>query len=118
MKSSSFAMICRALIVSMLFVSYQSTAGMIGTDQVRATPATQNDRAQIQNVLARADVVSALKSMGVETTAAHDRVAMLTDDEARSLAGQLDNVPAGADSEGWWIAAIVVVGLLLWWRWR
>jgi hypothetical protein len=118
MKSSSVAMLCRALILSMLFVSYQSTAGMIGTDQVRAAPATQGDRVLIQNALSRADVVTALKSMGVETTAAHDRVAMLTDDEARSLAGKLDSVPAGADSEGWWIAAIVVVGLLLWWRWR
>lgn len=118
MKSSSVAMLCRALILSMLFVSFQSTAGMIGTDQVRAAPATQSDRVLIQNALARADVASALKSMGVETTVAQDRMAMLTDDEARSLAGKLDSVPAGAGSDGWWIAAVVVVALLLWWRWR
>jgi hypothetical protein len=118
MKSSSITMICRALIVSLLFFSYQSTAGMIGTDQVRAAPVTQSERIQIQSALSRADVASALQSMGVDVSAARDRVAVMTDDEARSLAGTLHSVPAGADSSGWWIAAIVVVALLLWWRWR
>lgn len=117
MKSSAIAMICRALIVSLLFVSYQSTAGMIGTDQLRAAPSAQTERVQIQNALARADVASALQTMGVDANAALDRVAMLTDDEARSLAGKLEAVPAGGSS-GWWIAAAVVVALLLWWRWR
>ena len=118
MKSSAIANICRALIVSMMFLSYQSTAGMIGTEQVKAAPSAQSERIQINNALARADVMSALTSMGVDANAARDRVAMLTDEEARSLSGKLDSVPAGADSDGWWIAAIVVVALLLWWRWR
>ena len=68
MKSSAIAMICRALIVSMLFVSYQSAAGMIGTDQVRATPATQTDRMQIHNALSRADVVSGRNSSSISAT--------------------------------------------------
>ena len=34
MKSGCFAMIGRLLIVSLLFFSFQSTAGMIGTEQV------------------------------------------------------------------------------------
>ena len=118
MKSSRIAVICRVLIASLLFVSYQSTAGMIGTDQVRAAAPAQTERTQIVNALSRADVVSTLQSMGVETSVARDRVAALTDDEARSLAGKLHSVPAGADSEAWWIAAIVIVALLLWWRWR
>ncbi len=110
--------ICRALIVSLLFFSYQSTAGMIGTDQIRAAPAAQSERIHVQNALSRADVVSALQSMGVDVNAARDRVASLTDEEARSLSGKLHSVPAGAGSDGWWIAVIVVVALLLWWRWR
>ena len=119
MKSSRIAMICRALIVSLMFVSYQSTAGMIGTDQVRAAPSTQTERSQIVNALSRADLANALQSMGVDVNAAKDRVAALTDEEARSLSGKLDSVPAGADSDGWWIAvAVVAVALLLWWRWR
>ena len=42
--------------------------------------------------------------MGVDVNAAQERVAALTDDEARSLAGKLGAVPAGADDDGWWIA--------------
>ena len=119
MKSTRMAMICRFLIVSLLFVSYQSSAGMIGTDQVRASPAAQSERMQISNVLSRAEVVSTLQSMGVDVSAAKDRVAALTDEEARSLAGKLHNLPAGAGDEGWWIvAAVVVIGLIWWWRWR
>ena len=112
-------MICRLLIVSLLFFSYHTTAGMIGTDQVAATPSAQAERMQIQAALTRADVASALQAMGVDVNTAKERVAALTDEEARSLAGKLGAVPAGADSDGWWIAlAIVVVVLLVWWRWR
>ena len=38
----------------------------------------------------------------------------MTDEEVRTLAGKLHSLPAGADS-GWWIAAAVIVGVLLWW---
>lgn len=108
--------ICRMLIVSLLLLSFQSTAGMIGTDQV-ANAAPQSERAQIQTLLSRADVASQLQGMGVDVNAAKDRVAAMTDDEARSLAGKLHSVPAGADSQGWWIAAVVVVAVLAWWYW-
>jgi hypothetical protein len=112
-------MICRLLVVSLLFFSYQSTAGMIGTEQVASAVSAQADRMQIQSALSRADVASALQSMGVDVKTAQERVAALTDEEARSLAGKLGSVPAGANSDGWWIAVIVVaVVLLVWWRWR
>ena len=112
-------MLCRLLVVSLLFFSYQSTAGMIGTGEVASAVSAQAERAQIQSTLSRADVASALKSMGVDVKAAQERVAALTDEEARSLAGKLGTLPAGADSDGLWIAIIVVaVVLLVWWRWR
>lgn len=118
MTSSRIAVLCRFLIVSLLFVSYQSTAGMIGTDQIRAAPAAHGERMQIVDALSRADVVRTLQSMGVDVNAAKDRVSALTDEEARTLAGKLDSVPAGADGSGWVIVALIAVGLLLWWRWR
>lgn len=109
-------MICRMLIVSLLFFSYHAGAGMIGTDQV-VTAAPQNDRAQIQNLMSRADVANQLTALGVDVNAAKARVAAMTDDEARSLAGKLHSVPAGADSDGWVIAIIIVAAVLLWWWW-
>jgi len=109
-------MICRLLIVSLMFLSFHSTAGMIGTDQVvAATP--QSDRANIQNLLSRAEIANQLQSLGVDVNAAKDRVAAMTDDEARSLAGKLHSAPAGAGDDGWWIAAIVVAVIAIWWFW-
>ena len=107
-------MICRFMIVSLVFMSFQSTAAMIGTDQIATT---QNERTQIHSLLARADVTKQLQAMGVDTKVVQERVAALTDEEARSLAGKLNSVPAGA-SDGWWILAAVIVGLIVWWRWR
>ena len=110
-------MLCRFLIVSLLFLSFQSTAGMIGTHQVAGVASAQADRVQIQTALSRAEVANQLQAMGIDVAMAKDRVAAMTDAEARSLAGQLDAVPAGASSDGWWIVAIVVVAVLAWWYW-
>ena len=109
-------MICRMLVVSLLFFSFQTSAGMIGTDQVVAAT-QQSDRAHINSVLDRAEIASQLQSLGVDLNAAKARVAAMTDDEARSLAGKLDTLPAGASDDGWVIAAVVVVAVLLWWWW-
>ena len=118
MKSGFVATICRLLIVSLIFFSYQSTAGMIGTDQVASTTSTQAERAQILGTLARADVANQLQALGIDVKAAQERVAVMSDEEARSLSGKLASVPAGADiSKGWWIAIAVVVVVLVWWWW-
>src|SRR5688572_25658840 len=117
MKSGSIATICRMLVVSLLFFSYQSSAGMIGTESIAAAPSAQSERMQIQSALSRAEVASQLQALGVDVKLAHERVAAMTDDEARTLAGQLPTLPAGADSNGWVIAAVIVVAVLLWWWW-
>src|SRR5207237_10440408 len=100
---SRVAVICRLLIMSMLFLSVQSTAGMIGTDQAAGAATGQSDRAQISSMLSRADVANQLQALGVDVRAAQDRVAALTDDEARALADKINSLPAGASS-GWWVA--------------
>lgn len=118
MKTGFVAAVCRLLIVSLAFVSYQSTAAMIGTDQVAVAGAAQGERALISSVLSRSEVVRQLQVLGVDVKAAQERAAVLTDEEARTLAGKLHQVPAGADGNGWVIAAVVIVAFLLWWRWR
>ena len=109
-------LIARLLIVSLFFFSFHATAGMIGTDQV-ATAGTASDRAYVQSVLSRAEISSALQSMGVDPKMAADRVAALTDEEVRTLSGKLQAVPAGAVS-GWTVAIIlIIVAILVWWIW-
>ena len=52
MTRKSFAMVCRALILSLLVFSFQSaTAGMIGTDRVTGVGSAQSERSQISSCL-------------------------------------------------------------------
>ena len=109
-------LIARLLIVSLFFFSFHATAGMIGTDQV-ASGSAAAERAYVQSVLSRADIVSGLQSMGVDSALAAERVAAMTDEEVRTLSGKLQAVPAGAAS-GWAIAAIIlIIAFLVWWIW-
>jgi hypothetical protein len=123
-KSGRFVMtfgrtVCRLLIVSLLFFSFHSVqAGMIGTDRVLATASAQADRAAVQSLLSRSEVSSQLQTLGIDVATARDRVAAMTDDEVRSLAGKLEALPAGASSNGWWIALIVVAAILLFYSWK
>ena len=67
MTSKSFAMVCRALILSLFVFSFQSaTAGMIGTDRVTRRQFRTSGRSHISSLLAREDVARQLQSFGVD----------------------------------------------------
>jgi hypothetical protein len=116
MKSVWTRMLCRLLMVLMVWSPIQyANAGMIGTDQV-ASVASQADRDTVLQFLGRADVTSQLQSLGVDPAAVKDRVAAMTDQEVRSLAGKIHGMPAGADSTGT-VVRIIVVAFVVWWVW-
>ncbi len=118
MKSSFMRLICRLLVVSMVVLPFQSVqAGMIGADQVATAQSAQADRSAVLGLISRADVARQLQSLGLNPQSAKDRVAAMTDQEIRSLAGGLDALPAGAAS-GWAIAIVIALGILLWYNWR
>lgn len=101
------------LATSILFTgSIQAVqAAMISTEQVADSVITQKsnqDREDIINMLSRDDVQSELVARGIDPIEAKSRVAALTDNEASSLASQLDKAPAGGI-----IGAIVLVFLVL-----
>ncbi|HEX7436532.1 MAG TPA: PA2779 family protein [Caldimonas sp.] len=115
MKSTAFKMLCRLLIVSLFALPFQSAmAGMIGTQQALAAASAQADRDAIVSALTRSDVASQLQAQGVDTNAAKARVAAMTDQEASALAGQIQSVPAGAHTNGWTIAAVVIIAIVVW----
>ena len=116
MKSVWTRTLCRLLMVLMVWSPIQyANAGMIGTDQV-ASVASQADRNTVVQFLGRADVTSQLQSLGVDPSEVKDRVAAMTDQEVRSLAGKIQGMPAGADSTGT-LLLIVVVAFVVWWVW-
>jgi hypothetical protein len=93
----------RRIIASLLVLSIAGLglplpahAGMLGTDAVVASA----ERERIAAFLARDDVREQLQAQGVSPKQAQARVAALTDEEARELAGQVDNLPAGGSVLG------------------
>jgi hypothetical protein len=114
MKSWASA-VCRVLVVLMIWTPYQiAHAGMIGTDQVvQAVPA---DRGAVLNFVSRADVAGQLQAFGLDPATARDRVAAMTDDEVRYLAGRIDAMPAGADGAG--LLLLIIVIAVIWWAWK
>lgn len=105
-------MVCRLLIAALMLLQFPMVqAGMIGADQVVSAPSAQADRNAVVNVLSRSEVASQLQAMGVDAKLAHERVAALTDDEVRGLAGDLNSLPAGAMSDAW---AVSLIAIAIW----
>lgn len=101
------------LATSILFTGSIQTvqAAMISTEQVAQSSITAKgaqDREKIVSMLSRDEVQSELVARGIDPTVAKSRVAALTDDEASSLATQLDKAPAGGI-----IGAILLVFFVL-----
>jgi hypothetical protein len=116
MKSAWAKTICRLLVVLMVWTPYQAAqAGMIGTDQV-ATTSSQADRSAVLSFVSRADVAGQLQVLGLDSATAKDRVAAMTDTEVSYLAGQINSLPAGADTAG--IILLVLIIAAVWWVWK
>jgi hypothetical protein len=75
---------------------------------VEATTRAQ-DLATVNAALAREEVRAQFASLGVSPAQVDSRVAALTDSELRTLAGQMAELPAGADA----LAVIGIVFLVL-----
>ncbi|MGO9445874.1 MAG: PA2779 family protein [Thiobacillaceae bacterium] len=118
MNVSLMKFISRVTITCMVALPFQVTqASMVGTEQVVAAAQAQLDRDKVRSFIARADVQQQLEALGVKAGNAQERVAAMTDEEVRTIAGKIDSLPAGGTS-GWAIAGIVIViALIVWWAW-
>lgn len=85
------------VLVSFLSVfSFNASAGMISSDQAITQAQSHYDKAQLSNLLERADVQAKLESMGVDKNAVEKRIASLTDAEVAELNQNIETLPAGA----------------------
>jgi hypothetical protein len=101
------------LLTSFVFVGFTQSvqAAIIGTDQVAAVNASQQNREKIAAALARPEVMAQLEQLGVAKPEAQARVAALTDSEAAYLAGEIDKLPAGGSNWAWagWLVGIFLI---------
>ena len=88
-----------------------ANARIIGTLQAVESQSRTADLATVNAALARDQVRSQFQALGVDPTQVEARVAALTDGELRTLAGQMQDMPAGAD--GFAIIGIVFLVLLI-----
>jgi hypothetical protein len=86
-------------------------AGVISTQEYLTTLDRDAALARIDAVLAREEVRSRLEQYGVDTVAANERIAALTDQELALLATELENQPAGGSLLG--VAGVVFIVLLI-----
>lgn len=113
-KKISKQLLARFLAIAVLFTSIAGpvNAALISTEQAAGTVASADasaERSRIQGWLARADVVSQMQSLGVSSAEAQQRVAALTDEEARELAGRMDELPAGSGVIGVLFTVFIVL---------
>ncbi|GEK72306.1 MULTISPECIES: PA2779 family protein [Halomonas] len=83
--------------------------GLVGTTSVLDAQASQQDRDKIRRVLAREDVQQQLLLQGVSPAEVENRVAALSDAEAREMADRLDQMPAGAGVVGALFAVFIIL---------
>jgi hypothetical protein len=119
MTTSMKKMTCRALVVSLLALSFQTAnAGLIGADQAAAAGAAQTERGMVMSVLARAETAQQLQAQGIDPQMARERVATMTDQEVSALAQNMQTAPAGALTSGGWLAVVVIAGLIWYFAYR
>lgn len=112
MQSTMKKFTCRALVVSLLALSFQTAnAGMIGAD--RAANTAPVDRAMVLSVLDRAETTAQLQAQGIDPAMARARVAAMTDQEVQAMAQDIQTAPAGAMT-GWGWAAVILVAAAIW----
>jgi hypothetical protein len=112
MKKYMMSFSSRVLMVSMISMSVwmpSAQAGMVSSEQMIASQASEQNRERVRALFERQDVREQLQARGVDADAARARVDALTDEEVASINGKLDSLPAGGDIVG----AVVFVFIVL-----
>jgi hypothetical protein len=97
------------LLITSIALPLPAQAGMLSTEAAIAG----DTKERIVSFLDRSDVRAQLESLGVNPSDAKARVASLSDAEAAQLAAQIDRMPAGADTAGAIVGALVLIFIVL-----
>jgi len=89
-----------------------AVAGIVTTDQLIDLQADAANRDKIADFLTRQDVRRQMTELGVDPSEIEQRVAALSDEEARGVAGKIDEAPAGQGAVGVLLITAVVVFLV------
>jgi hypothetical protein len=96
-QNAKLASVFLTIVMLSITIPYQSIfAAMIGTEAALDSTQAQQARADINNLLLRADVRSALMAQGINPIEAKARIDSLSDAEVTRIADRIDKqLPAG-----------------------
>jgi hypothetical protein len=102
MKNTFKRLTATVLIAStaMLGMPMVAQAGIVSSSEALVSTVQTDARAKVAAVLARDDVRAGLAERGLSAEQAQARVQAMSDDEVASLAGRIDQAPAGGDILG------------------
>ena len=110
-------MLCCLLIVSMSLLSMTAArADMISTADVLTANGAGVGRAALLAAIERPQIADKLHALGVDLSLAKQRVAALTDEEVRTLAGNVEAAPAGG-IDAIFIVVLAIVLYLIYYKW-
>jgi hypothetical protein len=115
MKNYITRIISSTLIASMLSMSIwvpSAQATLISTEQVTDNQTAVQNRERVRAFFDREDVQVQLQAHGVNSADAKSRVDALTDNEVASIAGHLDNLPAGGTDILGFILLVFIILLI------
>lgn len=107
--------LCLLLIFSFVLLDLNirtAQAGMIGTETLIQSQSNEEARSRVDAFIARQDVQEALTAHGVSPAEVKARMATLSDSEIEQIAGQLEQLPAGAGA-GTIVGAVVFIFIVL-----
>ena len=94
---------------AMLGMPVVANASIVSSVESYAVPGQTEARSKVIALLARADVRAEMAERGLSAEQAQQRVQALSDDEVASLAGRMDQAPAGGDILGIMFTVFIVL---------
>ena len=98
--------------ISVFSISPVVNAELIGTEKL-AQPDQVQDRVVVDSFIARSDIQKKLQEMGLSAIVTAQRVALLSDSEARELSQKIDLLPAGGSFSNNELIIILLAVVLL-----
>jgi hypothetical protein len=116
----SFRRFCRsiayplALIMFLVSVPWGAPrAALVTTDTIIDSLSVEKDRQAVLSFLDREEVVAQFRSLGLSPDEAKARVAAMSDQELRQIAGHIDQLPAGQSAIGVIVGAALLIFIIL-----
>ena len=118
-QNAKLASVFLTIVMLSITIPYQSIfAAMIGTEASLDSTQAQQARADINNLLSRADLQSALMAQGINPLEAKARIDSLSDAEVVRLADQINELPAGGNMRNiqpfpTWVGVAIIAAVVL-----